>query len=148
MLNYSLFRASISPHAADISSSDSVCFAQSPPSLFPPERSPPASPLIILCHLYFVNLSLFLCFSSQLTLRWWHAVYFYPPSTYYFSRNISLFIKRALEALEEHICSERIFDDSVLRRGPKWIHHLVLIWADQLWVSKWKGPGIRSEAGC
>lgn len=151
MLNYSHFRASIPPHAGDISSSACVCFTHSPPSLcLPHVRSLSLlswSFAHFLCHLYFVNPSLFHCVSSQLTFCWWHTVYLYS-STYYFSWNISLFIKRALEALEECICSERIFDDLVTHDGPKWIHHLVLIWGDQLWVSKWKGPGIRSWAGC
>lgn len=71
MLNYSHFRASIPPHAEDISSSVSVCFAHSPPSLCLPDVC--ALSLLswsfthFLCHLYFVNPSLFHCVSSQLT---------------------------------------------------------------------------------
>lgn len=122
MLNYSLFRASISPHAADISSSDSLRFAQSPPSL-PPPRTPaarrPPPPLIILCHLYFVNLSLFLCFSSQLTLRWWHAVYFYPPfDLLLFPEHLAVYQKGSWSTRGAHLFWENLWW-LCNARGPK-----------------------------
>lgn len=149
MLNYSHFGVPIPPHAGDISSSVTVCLAHSPLSLCLPHD--PSFSLLswsfarCLCHLCFVNPSLFLMSLLSADFVLMATVYLYS-SSYYFSWNISLFIQRALEAVEECICSEGIFDDLLTHDGPKWIHHLALIWGDQLCASKWKGPGIRRRA--
>lgn len=151
MLNYSHFRATIPPHTVDISSSVTVCFAHSPLSL----RLPLVRSLSLLSwsfahclsRLYFVNPSLFLCLSSQLTFCSWR-LSIYTPQVTTFPGTSHYLSKEHLKLLQECICSERIFDDLVTCEGPKWIHHLALIWGDQLYVSKWKGPGIKRKAGC
>ena len=99
-----------------------------------------------LCHLCFVNPSLL---SADFLLM---RLSIYTPQVttvfFFLSWNVSQFIWRAPRSCrsEGRVCSERIFDDSVTRRGPRWTRHLALIGGDQLRVSKRAGPGVRSVA--
>lgn len=112
MLNYSHFRASIPPHAGDISSSVTVCFAHSPLSLCVPHVR--AVSLLswsfahCLCHLYFVNPSLFLCVSPQLTFRWWR-LSIYTPQVTTFLEHLAIYLKSSWSCWGVHLFWENLW---------------------------------------